>query len=806
MEDFLIFWSKKISRRSCTSQAVDAPALHHEEQASMPAKSKTKSIWRQPDAQHFQVVHRSQRDPLIHDADAPSRVLKPSQPRNARGGAGAAGGPQSRSQLEAALGEEALRDQRENVGEAAEYGIYFDDTEYDYMQHLRPIGGNDNQRRGGEAVDEEDKADVVMLEAPAAKKKGAAAKDRGPITLRDEQEGSGAAGGALNLPDEVLPSKDMLPRDFAAGEAHLQTGLQPDMDPHLRQVLEALDDDAFLMNVAAGVQPSSFSATAAASSSAVPMEMEAAEEEEEEEDEEDIDDFFSGVIAGGELGSDDEAPEWRALPPGGEESIWEDSASRAARELLELKQSGRGVEELSLTSRLALFKAAGQGQGQEQGQDGIARGGADSDDEDDDASTSAPAPRNKRAVAPPSSVGSQSIFGEKGATRKSRHPGAKARLAASFYAPSSAGGSTAFSMSSSAMERNQGLTGLDEQFDRMERIYEQDSDEEDDDDDDDEDGDGDGSGDGQPLHDLDGIFDDFLSKHEVIAGKLKARLGDRSATAAEKVDLLRRELGEVRLYDRQRGVDGDDDDDDEAQADIIPRHWIEGKKQEWDVETVLTTKTNVENRPRTINAAQSVAGGSAFSRRPATLAPGARSIRGNGSVSANSSSSSRMQEGDEDVMPKVRVNPRTGQAEIVGYIKVGQRHRKREASTAAEAEAKAAVEESARSALSEEEDGDDDQEGEIGSEDDYDSDATEGPAYRTTVTRDRNESKEDKKARKAHAKEQKQSRRLEKSERKAQFAQERKRQTKIQGAKLGGGNAADVGRNGIGGGQAIHLV
>ncbi|PWN89806.1 hypothetical protein FA10DRAFT_279123 [Acaromyces ingoldii] len=766
----------------------------------MPAKSKTKSIWRQPEAQHFQVVHRSQRDPLIHDADAPSRVLKPSQPRNARGGAGAgAGGPQSRSQLEAALGEEALRDQRENVGEAAEYGIYFDDTEYDYMQHLRPIGGNDNQRRGGEAVDEEDKADVVMLEAPAAKKKGAAAKDRGPITLRDEQEGSGAAGGALNLPDEVLPSKDMLPRDFGAGEAHLQTGLQPDMDPHLRQVLEALDDDAFLMNVAAGVKSSSSSATAAAaaSSSAVPMEME--EEEEEEEEEEDIDDFFSGVIAGGELGSDDEAPEWRALPPGGEESIWEDSASRAARELLELKQSGRGVEELSLTSRLALFKAAGQGQGQgqEQGQDGLARGGANSDDDDDDASTSAPAPRNKRAVAPPSSVGSQSIFGEKGATRKSRHPGAKARLAASFYAPSSAGGSTAFSMSSSAMERNQGLTGLDEQFDRMERIYEQDSDEEENDDDDDDDEDGDGNGDGQPLHDLDGIFDDFLSKHEVIAGKLKARLGDRSATAAEKVDLLRRELGEVRLYDRQRGVDGDDDDE-EAQADIIPRHWIEGKRQEWDVETVLTTKTNVENRPRTINAAQSVAGGSTFSRKPATLVPGAGSVRGSAS-----SSSSRMQDGDEDVMPKVRVNPRTGQAEIVGYIKVGQRQRKREASTAAEAEP--AAEESARSALSEEEDGDD-QEGEVGSEDDYDSDATEGATYRTTVTRDRNESKEDKKARKAQAKEQKQSRRLEKSERKAQFAQERKRQTKIQGAKLGGGNAADVGRNGIGGGQAIHLV
>ena len=29
---------------------------------------------------------------------------------------------------------------RENEGEAAEYGIYFDDTSYDYMQHLQDIG------------------------------------------------------------------------------------------------------------------------------------------------------------------------------------------------------------------------------------------------------------------------------------------------------------------------------------------------------------------------------------------------------------------------------------------------------------------------------------------------------------------------------------------------------------------------------------------------------------------------------------------------------------------------------------------
>jgi hypothetical protein len=36
-----------------------------------------KSIFRRDGAQHFQLVHRSQRDPLINDSDAGQRVLKP---------------------------------------------------------------------------------------------------------------------------------------------------------------------------------------------------------------------------------------------------------------------------------------------------------------------------------------------------------------------------------------------------------------------------------------------------------------------------------------------------------------------------------------------------------------------------------------------------------------------------------------------------------------------------------------------------------------------------------------------------------
>jgi len=62
-----------------------------------------------------------------------------------------------------AISREALEDEidvdeiRQNEGEAAEYGIFFDDTEYDYMQHLRTVG---------------EQPDAVLLEAPGQKDKG----------------------------------------------------------------------------------------------------------------------------------------------------------------------------------------------------------------------------------------------------------------------------------------------------------------------------------------------------------------------------------------------------------------------------------------------------------------------------------------------------------------------------------------------------------------------------------------------------------------------------------------------------------
>jgi len=95
----------------------------------------------------FHLVHRSQRDPLINDPESSSRVLKYVPPSNSKS--------QQTITRESLEEDIDIKTRRSNKGEAAEYGIYFDDTEYDYMQHLRCVG---------------EAPDAVLLEAPSKSK------------------------------------------------------------------------------------------------------------------------------------------------------------------------------------------------------------------------------------------------------------------------------------------------------------------------------------------------------------------------------------------------------------------------------------------------------------------------------------------------------------------------------------------------------------------------------------------------------------------------------------------------------------
>jgi protein LTV1 len=113
---------------------------------------------------------------------------------------------------------------RPNEGEAALYGITYDDSSYDYMAHLRPIQGG---------------FDSFMIPAP-----------RGSGVAKGMKGDRKGKSKELFVADDYLASREEVPLAEVYGREEnipreLQ-GLQPDMDPHLRQVLEALEDDAFI--------------------------------------------------------------------------------------------------------------------------------------------------------------------------------------------------------------------------------------------------------------------------------------------------------------------------------------------------------------------------------------------------------------------------------------------------------------------------------------------------------------------------------------------------------------------------------
>ncbi|OIW30249.1 Low temperature viability protein [Coniochaeta ligniaria NRRL 30616] len=176
-------------------------------------------------ATHFTLVHRPQNDPLIHDESAPPMVLNPTQNPNGSK-------VKKLGDLASELGSDA-ESIRENEGEAANYGIYYDDTEYDYMQHMRDIGSG-----GGEAV-------FVPAE-PLANNKG---KGKQKESLEDALRQLDLDNSSKDLLDEqMLPSKNLPKASYQAQQdvPDAIAGFQPDMDPRLREVLEALEDEAYV--------------------------------------------------------------------------------------------------------------------------------------------------------------------------------------------------------------------------------------------------------------------------------------------------------------------------------------------------------------------------------------------------------------------------------------------------------------------------------------------------------------------------------------------------------------------------------
>ncbi|KAF9420541.1 hypothetical protein HW555_003291, partial [Spodoptera exigua] len=165
-------------------------------EASEGPKTKKKFIDRKK-AVTFNLVHRSQRDPLAADETAPQRVLVPVS----------ANIPQKKEK-----DPELTPEQRRE--EQIKYGIYFDD-DYNYLQHLK------------------DSREVTLVVQPRP-----VHKRKEKTTETNEDEVPVPVTEALTLPSSVFASE--VEEDVGLLNKAAPQGLCLDLDP---EVVAALDDD-----------------------------------------------------------------------------------------------------------------------------------------------------------------------------------------------------------------------------------------------------------------------------------------------------------------------------------------------------------------------------------------------------------------------------------------------------------------------------------------------------------------------------------------------------------------------------------
>ena len=315
-------------------------------------------------ATNYQLRYRAQTDPLIHDDQASDLVFTQVTALNASRSTPSTSSSKIKTTTDLAqelsLPPTSLR---ENEGEAAMHGVYYDDTEYDYMQHMRDI--NDEQ---------------VYFVDPQEKSSQGPNKKKNKVKLED----------ALRLPQEVLPSEVEVKRTYQDMQdvPDALSGFQPDMDPRLREVLEALEDEAYV------------------------------------DDDEDV---FGALAKGGEISL-------REFEEEGEEDGWEsDATEKPSNHSPPTRQEEKeGEEEEDWHRAFKTFK-----------NDQKKRGSKVTFDND--------------SLADTMSFGSTtSLGGTMSVSNRSRRRKKKAGTESSGY-----------SMSSSALFRTEGLTLLDDRFDKV---------------------------------------------------------------------------------------------------------------------------------------------------------------------------------------------------------------------------------------------------------------------------------------------------------------------------------------------------
>lgn len=500
---------------------------------------------------------------------------------------------------------------RANEGEAALYGVHYDDTEYDYMQHLRPIGGSGDDGIIGHLVEAPRRND--------GKGKGKA-RQRDDLAIRLREEGDRAA--------DIYGQQSY--REYLENTVQ-EEGLKPDMDPALREVLEALEDDAYV--------------------------------EETGSTDGDGGDFMDNLLNG-------TSGDYRDSEPfdDDEEDYEEENDDPSS----------------AYASQVAKYKAKRPTN-------------SDSDDDYDD---------------------------EDRDTLTNLRPSMQSHLPRRATGPNSMASSSAFSMSSSSMFRNEGLRTLDDRFDQVEAMYA----DSDDDDDTEEDA--------ELPEEVNDMFDEFLEKYAIVGKKMVTAI---TRDTADPLDELRTDVAKLQILETVKRQNR------EARKpnanDMVDLPWpedIRDRQNKWDCETILSTYSNLENHPRILSIRKTL-------------------------DSDNGSSAPALKK--RKPINKIAIDPRTGFPISV---------------------APDSFEET--------------------KENGNDSDTTmgeESAPRQQAVGRSRNETPEEKRARKAEVKAERQARRQEKSATRQTFGTERKRQLKGQAGKLG--QAADVAKGNTRGIEVIRL-
>ncbi|CAH7683043.1 Low temperature viability protein-domain-containing protein [Phakopsora pachyrhizi] len=190
----------------------------------------SKSIFRSKELKHYTLIHRSQRDPSINDGDSTQGILKQvhrlnDQKRIRRDD------QKNKIRQDSEDGSNLMDDQRDRISTKLEevpsnYNIFYDDLDYDYMQHLRPMGQNPS--------------DSVFIENRKAPGGGHYSSKPQPGSSSTDQSQYPNQAGFLSYRDHLQFS---LQSNSAVPDGHL---LPINDDPSLREVLDALEDEAYI--------------------------------------------------------------------------------------------------------------------------------------------------------------------------------------------------------------------------------------------------------------------------------------------------------------------------------------------------------------------------------------------------------------------------------------------------------------------------------------------------------------------------------------------------------------------------------